>query len=492
MTLESVIGLEIHVQLKTRSKMFCSCDNAGEFAPPNTTICPICVGHPGTLPVPNRTAIEWSVKAAKAIGCRINAVSKFDRKHYFYPDLPKGYQISQYDQPIGVEGALEVDVNGEPIRVRIERLHLEEDAAKNFHRDGSTLVDFNRCGTPLMEIVTKPDIRSPQAAKIFLQELRRIMRHIGVSDADMEKGHLRCDANISLRPAGEEKLYTKTEVKNINSFRSVERALVFEIARQTKLWEEGTPVDQLSTRGWNDARGTTEEQRVKEEAADYRYFPDPDLPPMNLAGIEQDVRLPELPQAIRKRFHTEYALAAEDAFVLTESRALISFTEAVFTELYAWLNSIPSPFEGEGKGEGAIGKLTGAWLTNKLFGKMDEKNIALEDLKITPEDFAEFITLVATEKVGSANAQKLLELMLDTGADPSHLMEDHRLGQVRDAAMIEAAVTRIVDNHPEEVAKYRSGKTAIFQFLVGMCMKETEGKADPRMVEEILKNKLST
>ncbi len=488
--LESVIGLEIHVQLKTKSKMFCACSNAGEFAPPNTTICPICVGHPGTLPVPNRTAIEWSVKAAKAIGCRINAVSKFDRKHYFYPDLPKGYQISQYDQPIGVEGALEVEVNGEPIRVRIERLHLEEDAAKNFHRDGSTLVDFNRGGTPLMEIVTKPDIRTPLQAKTFLQELRRIIRHIGVSDADMEKGHLRCDANISLRPVGEEKLYTKTEVKNINSFRSVERALVFEIARQTKLWEEGTPVDKLSTRGWNDNRGTTEEQRVKEEAADYRYFPDPDLPPMNLAEIEKEVRLPELPQAIRARFQTEYALAAEDAFVLTESREWISFTEAMFSELAAWLRSLPS--EEKIPDHATLGKLTGGWLTNKLLGKMGEKNISLDELKITPENFAEFVTLIVTEKVGSANAQKLLELMLDTGADPSHLMEDHRLGQVRDTALIEDAVGRVIDNHPEEVAKYRSGKTAVFQFLVGMCMKETEGKADPKMVEELLKNKLSS
>src|SRR3989338_3163751 len=251
MQLETIIGLEIHVQQKTKSKMFCACDNAGECAPPNTTICPICVGHPGTLPVPNRTAIEWSVKAAKAINCRINPVSKFDRKHYFYPDLPKGYQISQYDQPIGVEGALEIDVEGVPMRVRIERLHLEEDAAKNFHKDGSTLVDFNRGGTPLMEIVTRPDMRTSAQAKIFLQELRRIMRHIGVSDADMERGNLRCDANISMRPVGDDALYPKTEIKNINSFRSVERALQFEIERQTKLWEIGTPVDRLSTRFHN-------------------------------------------------------------------------------------------------------------------------------------------------------------------------------------------------------------------------------------------------
>lgn len=490
MTLESVIGLEIHVQLKTKSKMFCACDNAGEFAPPNTTICPICVGHPGTLPVPNRTAIEWSVKAAKAIGCRINPISKFDRKHYFYPDLPKGYQISQYDQPIGVDGALEIDVNGEPMRVRFERLHLEEDAAKNFHRDGVTLVDFNRCGTPLMEMVTKPDLRTPAQAKTFLQELRRIMRAIGVSDADMEKGHLRCDANISMRPIGEEKLYPKTEVKNINSFRSVERALQFEIERQSKLWEEGTPVDYLSTRGWNDARGSTEEQRVKEEAADYRYFPDPDLPPMSLRGIEAAVTLPELPQATRARFVREYALSPEDAFTLTESREWISFTEALFTELYAWFQSLPA--EERKLDRTALGKLTGGWLTSKLLGKMGERGIALSDLKITPENFAELITLVATEKVSSTGAQKLLDLMLDSGADPSHLMEEHGLGQMRDTTMIEAAVTRVIDGNPDAVARYRTGKTEVIKFLIGMVMKETEGKADPKMVEEILKTKLSS
>ena len=489
MQLETIIGLEIHVQQKTKSKMFCACDNAGEFAPPNTTICPICVGHPGTLPVPNRTAIEWSVKAAKAIGCRINPVSKFDRKHYFYPDLPKGYQISQYDQPIGIDGALEIIVNGQATRIRIERLHLEEDAAKNFHKDGATLVDYNRSGTPLMEIVTRPDMRTPEEAKTFLQELRRIMRHIGVSDADMEKGHLRCDANISMRPVNDEKLYPKTEIKNINSFRSVERAIIYEIARQTKLWEIGTPVDRLSTRGWNDDRGTTEEQRVKEEAADYRYFPDPDLPPMNLAEIERNVSLPELPQAARARFEQEYGLSSADAFVLTESREWISFTESVFMELDSWMRSLP---EGERvPDQKTLGKLTGGWLTSKLGGKMSERGIELSDLNITPENFAELMTLVAGEKVGSTGAQKLLDLMLETSADPSHLMEEHGLGQVRDTAMIEAAVARVIENNPDEVAKYKNGKEVVLKFLIGMVMKETEGKADPRIAEELLKNKMS-
>jgi len=488
MKLETIIGLEIHVQLKTKSKMFCACSNAGEFAPPNTTICPICVGHPGTLPVANKTAIEWSVKASKAIGCRINPVSKFDRKHYFYPDLPKGYQISQFDQPIGEDGAVEIEADGKSVRVGIERLHLEEDAAKNFHKNGNTLVDYNRGGTPLMEIVTKPDIETPTQAKIFLQELRRIMRHLNISNADMEKGQLRCDVNISLRPEGDDKLYPKTEIKNVNSFRAVERALIFEIKRQTQLWEDGTPVDTLSTRGWNDAKQITEEQRWKEEAADYRYFPDPDLPPMNLSEFEKDVRLPELPQAARKRFQKEYSLSAEDAFVLTESRAWSSFTENVFSELAEWLGSLPK--EEKRPDKKTIGKLVGGWLTNKLMGKMGEKTITIEELKITPENFAEFVSLVATEKIGSTNAQKLLELMIDTGADPSHIMEDHGLGQVRDIGMLEEVAQRIVDNHPAEVEKYKSGKESIIKFLVGMGMKETEGKADPKMMEEMLKNKI--
>jgi len=489
MNLETIIGLEIHVQLKTRSKMFCSCSNAGEFAPPNTTICPICVGHPGILPVANHTAIKWSIKAAKAIGCRINPVSKFDRKHYFYPDLAKGYQISQYDQPIGEDGAVEIEVDNKTLRIGIERLHLEEDAAKNFHKNGSTFVDYNRGGTPLMEIVSKPNIPSPAAAKIFLQELRRIMRRLEVSDADMEKGHLRCDANISLRPESDEKLYPKTEIKNLNSFRMVERALIYEIERQTKLWNAGTPVDSLATRGWNDVKQITEEQRWKEEAADYRYFPDPDLPPMNLAGIEKEVRLPELPQAARKRLQKEYALPAEDAFVLSESKAWISFTENVFSELTEWLGSLPK--KEKQPGQKILGKLVGGWLTNKLIRKMGEKGVTIEELKITPENFAEFISLIATEKIGSTNAQKLLELMINTGTDPSRLMEDRGLGQVRDTSILEEIVQRVIDNHPQEVAKYKEGKEAVIKFLVGMGMRETEGKADPRMIEEILKKKIS-
>lgn len=426
--------------------------------------------------------------AAKAIGCRINPVSKFDRKHYFYPDLPKGYQISQYDEPIGEDGALEIEVDGETLRVGIERLHLEEDAAKNTHKNGHTLVDYNRGGTPLMEIVTHPDIKSAAAAKKYLQELRRIMRHLEVSDADMEKGHLRCDANISLRPKGESKLYPKTEIKNLNSFRSVERAITYEIERQTKLWEEGKPVDFLSTRGWDDAKGVTTEQRWKEEAADYRYFPDPDLPPMNLAEIDKQTHLPELPAQARARFQKEYTLSLEDASILTENKERIAYTENVFSELTEWIGSLPKK---EAKpDQKKLGKLTGGWLTNKLFAKLTEKNIGLEDLKITPENFAEFITLIATDKVGSSNAQKLLELMIDSGAEPDHLMTEHGLGQISDSSVIEAAVDNVIAGFPNEVEKYKSGKEALLKFLVGMVMKETEGKADPKVAEAKLKEKL--
>ena len=313
MELETVIGLEIHIQLKTKSKMFCSCNNAGEDLAPNTTVCPVCTGQPGVLPVPNREAIEWAVKTSLALNSKINPLSKFDRKHYFYPDLPKGYQISQYDLPIAEGGWVEIDTidaNDQPItrKINLVRLHAEEDAAKNIHGDdGSTYVDYNRGGTPLVEIVTQPDLKTPAEAKTFLQELQQIARYLDISHAEMEKGHLRCDVNISLRPKGENKFYAKTEIKNLNSFRMVERALEYEIQRQTKLWAEGNPPTKLATRGWDDATQTTIEQRVKEEAADYRYFPEPDIPPFKLEAVAEKMRalVPEMPATRRRRFVDE-------------------------------------------------------------------------------------------------------------------------------------------------------------------------------------------
>ncbi len=370
-----IIGLEIHVQLKTKSKMFCACDNSGEDKSPNTTICPVCMGHPGVLPVPNKRAIEYAVLAALSLNCGILDFSKFDRKNYFYPDLPKGYQISQFDKPIGRQGYLEISPTpslplekGEgkggsssalisalnqrqsaSTKIRLARVHLEEDAAKLLHM-ASTYIDFNRSGTPLLEIVTEPDIRSPQEAKIFLQELRLIMRYLGITSADMEKGHLRVDANISLSPLGPISpigpigpINPKTEIKNLNSFKAVERALEYEIIRQTKLFEKGKPPKYQSTRGWNETKGITEEQRIKEESHDYRYFPEPDTPPLNLIEFREMLKnkIPELPAAKRQRFQDEYGFNASDAKILTDDLHLANYTEKVISELYEWVKSQP-------------------------------------------------------------------------------------------------------------------------------------------------------
>ncbi len=426
MSLQPVIGLEIHLQLKTRSKMFCGCDNHGEEAPPNTTICPICLGHPGTLPVLNDQALHWGVLMGLALGSEIPSFSKFDRKNYFYPDLPKNYQISQYDLPIAVGGLVELEIPDTRaprplIKIRLTRAHLEEDAAKLLHaKDGSaSFVDFNRAGTPLLEIVTEPDFRAPLEAKLFLQELRRIARYLDVSDAEMEKGQMRCDANISLIEIDEqglpltEKLNPKTEIKNVNSFRAVERALVYEIKRQTDLWRVNSPPAGSSTRGWNDERGVTEEQRQKEAAHDYRYFPEPDLPPLDLVEIASKLKnqLPELPRRRRGRFIEEYGLSPNDARILTDEPEWANFTEAVFSELQAWLISSDEIEGGDAEipltVKNKMAKLVGGWITSKLMGEMAARTIDIRRLKITPEDFAEFITLIYQSKINSALAREI-------------------------------------------------------------------------------------
>src|SRR3989339_1207484 len=384
MMYEAVIGLEIHVQLKTKTKMFCGCPTHDSAVAPNEHVCPLCLGIPGVLPVTNEQAVRYGVLMGLALNCEIAEHSKFDRKNYFYPDLPKGYQISQFDLPIAINGFVEIDVPGglrETARIGITRAHLEEDAAKNLHAEnGKTYVDFNRGGTPLIEIVTEPDFKSPLEAKLFLQELLLIARYLGVSDADMEKGHLRCDANISLRPVDDEGvplksvLYPKTEIKNINSFRHVERALEHEIQRQTKLWEAGTPPMVSTTRGWNDAKQITEEQRTKEGAADYRYFPEPDIPALELKELADQMRslLPELPAKRRIRLMQEYALKPSDARQICEDPVLANFTEQVFSELSAWLESIPKMEDGEGnlvgKEQARLAKLVSGWLLSKLGG----------------------------------------------------------------------------------------------------------------------------
>ncbi len=496
---EVVIGLEIHVQLKTASKMFCSCANVGGEAQPNTAVCPVCMGHPGTLPVINLAAVKQGIRLALALGCNSSPETRFDRKNYFYPDLPKGYQISQFDRPLALGGVVHMHVGGTLKAYRLERLHLEEDAGKNMHVGSNSLVDFNRAGVPLAEIVTKPDFRSPEEAKAFLQELRLIARYCGVSDADMEKGQLRCDANISLRPVGDAKLYPKTEVKNLNSFRSVERALQYEIKRQTALWEQDAAPTKGETRGWNDTKGETVAQRGKEGSDDYRYFPEPDLPPLSITQEEITTlkdSLPELPEEKRKRFVEEYELHYAEASVFVAQKDAADYFEAVVTELKGWL------YDTGGEGNGTkeeiwltnrkrLTKLAFSWITSELFKhiKTDEKDFS--EVAITPENMAEFIVLVYEAKVNSSAAQTILERMYHTGKDPHEIAEDEDLFQSSDEGDLGIFIDQAITENPKQVEEYRGGKEPVLQFLVGKVMKLSGGKANPGVVAKILKEKLS-
>lgn len=506
MNYQPVIGLEIHVQLKTKSKMFCRCAAHDAAVAPNTNVCPVCMGHPGSLPVPNEEAIRFAILTGLALGGAIAAKSKFDRKNYFYPDLPKGYQISQFDLPIATGGFFEFAVPGgvrDRARIGITRVHLEEDAAKSFHHaEGNTYVDFNRGGVPLVEIVTEPDFATPQEAKIFLQELRLIARYLRISDADMEKGHLRCDANISLRAIGEDgsvvgaSLNPKTEIKNLNSFKAVERALEHEIQRQTKLWNEGAPPDISSTRGWNDAKQITEAQRTKESSEDYRYFPEPDIPPLDLAPLVDGLRreLPELPATRRERFRDEYRLNAEDARQLCEDLDLGDYAEQVFSELHAWLDALPELDGAEDAvweaHRAKLAKLVSGWLVSKLGGLMNERGIAVRTLKISPENFAEFVTLLVMGRLSTANGLTVLTEMLESGKDPSQIMEDKQLGLITDESFLADVVDRVLAGNPAEVERYRAGELQLLKLFIGLIMKETEGKADPKMANNILRVKL--
>ncbi len=482
MKLTPVIGLEIHVQLKTKSKMFCTCDNAGENQPANTTICPVCLAHPGTLPVPNRAAIELGVKAALALNLQINLHSKFDRKNYFYPDLPKGYQISQYDEPLAQNGYLDIQVGDEARRVGLERLHLEEDTAKLLHVAGKSLVDFNRAGTPLAEIVTKPEIKSPTEAKVFLQELRLIMRTLGVSDADMEKGHLRCDANISLRPEGDNKFYPKTEIKNLNSFRSVEKALHYEIERQTKLWAEGGAPQITSTRGFDDKKGITVLQRTKEAIHDYRYFPEPDIPPLEITSEQIEewrASLPELPSVKRLRLVNDFGLSPKEAELLLDDESLGCLVGKVSAELAPEL-------EGDVK---AASKLTFNWLANKLTAILREKNLSLEQVDFDTKKLVSFLLLIARRQVNSTNGQVLLRKMIETGKEPLQIIADDDLGQ-NETGDLETVVSDVIVQFPDQVAQFKAGKEPVIKFLLGAVIKATRGKADPISAEEVLRKML--
>lgn len=492
MQLEPVIGLEIHVQLTTKSKMFCSCANIFGDVVPNTAICPICLGYPGTLPVPNKQAIEWIQLAGAALNCELAKESRFDRKSYFYPDLPKGYQISQFDKPFCGKGKLTVLVDGQEVTIGITRIHLEEDAAKNTHPTGAdySLVDYNRAGTPLMEIVTEPDIKNPGQAKAFLQELQRIMRALGISDADMEKGQMRADANISLHPVGETKLYPKTEIKNVNSFKFVERALQYEIERQTKLWEKGeTP--QHATRGWDSTTGKTLPQRTKEEASDYRYFPEPDIPPFTFSDEQLTATknaVPELPGDKAKRLVRQTGIPIEQAQLLIESYSLSAFYEEAVSELQDIEVAEVAVSKEELPG---LVKLLANLALRDLRGLMQQKNLAYpETLKISPEDFAELVVIVHEGKINSGAVGQVLQEMQATGGDPHPIIKKLGLEQVNEAGDLERYADEVISEQPQVVAKIKEGKEAAIQFLMGQVMAKSGGRANPKTIIEILRKKI--
>ena len=475
---EPVIGLEVHAQLLTRSKMFCGCraDYAG--LPPNTNTCPTCLGLPGALPVANAEAIRQTVRTGCALQSRIPLHSKFDRKNYFYPDLPKGYQISQYDLPLCVGGWLEFEVAGVERAARITRVHLEEDAGKLFHggeihHGGSSLVDLNRAGVPLMEIVGEPDLRTPQEARAYLVALRQLLLYLGVNDGNMEEGSLRCDANISLRPRGDDGLGVRTEVKNLNSFRILQRALEQEVLRQAARLEAQLPLRQ-ETRGWSEAEGTTVAQRSKEAADDYRYFPDPDLPPLTLspAWVETvRAEVPELPRARALRLRQAHGLSHEEARGLTERPREADYFERVV-------------------GAGAPAAVAAAWQLNELAGLCQRTHRSLEASGLTPEQLARLLVLVDCREVSGATAKELLAEAFGSGADPAELVEARGLRQVSDEAALTVHVEAAIEAQPKAAQDYRAGNDRALAALVGQVMGATRGRGDARVVSRLLRERL--
>ena len=482
------IGLEIHAELKTQTKMFCASLNNPEEKEPNRNVCPICMGHPGTLPVPNIEAIKKVIQAGRALNCKIAEFSKFDRKSYFYPDLPKGYQISQYDQPFCEGGYLEIQ-GGK--KIRITRIHLEEDAGRLVHPKGAdySLVDFNRAGVPLMELVTEPDMHEAEEAQSFAEELQLILRYLGASDANMEKGQMRVELNISLAPEGSKILGTKVEVKNLNSFNVVGRVAAYEIKRQSEILDGGKKVVQ-ETRGWDESGQKTFSQRIKEEAHEYRYFPEPDIPPIKVSSINYQVlNIPELPQQKRKRFIEEYGIDPKLTEIFIREPKVADYYEAVVSELLSWEKAVGHGDEKKEVRQKLI-TLAANYLTTDLRRLLGESNATIVDCKISPENFAEFVDLIHIEKLSSRGAKDLLPEMVRTGGDPHQLMLDKSLGQVSDEGDLEKIITKVIESNPGEVSAYASGKEAVLQFLVGQVMKETKGAANPQVAAEMLKKKI--
>ncbi len=464
---QPTIGLEIHVELKTKTKMFCDCLNDPLENRANKNICPVCTGQPGILPVINEKAIESVIKTGLALNCKIADKTWFERKNYFYPDLPKGYQISQYEAPICERGKLG--------NVGITRIHLEEDAGKLVHKGDISLVDFNRAGVPLMELVTEPDITSAEQARKFGQELQMILRYLGVSDADMEKGQMRVEANISLNKG------TKVEIKNLNSFKAVERAIAYETKRQEEILESGEEVIH-ETRGWNEIKQKTFSQRTKETSEDYRYFPEPDLPPLEISKKDVEklkAEIPELPQARRERFKKEYGITSDSIGTLTAYKYLGDFFEATISELKAWLKTKKIKIDVD-----KLIKLTANYIITE-FPKYTGKEI-----KFNPENFAELIYLTFIEKISSSGAQEVLREMFKTGTDPSQIIEKKGLKQMSKEKDLEKIIEKVIKNNPQPVEDYKKGKESALQFLIGQAMKESKGKVNPKVASKLLKKKL--
>ena len=483
---EPVIGLEVHVQLLTKSKIFCGCSTRfGD--PPNTNVCPVCLGLPGTLPVLNKKAVEMAVRAALALHCTVHEHARFARKNYFYPDLPKGYQISMYELPLATGGWLELDVDGSRKRVGITRLHLEDDAAKALHelppgvaplKRGEpewTYVDFNRGGTPLIEIVSEPDIRTPEEAYAYLTTLKQVMLFTETSDCNMEEGSLRCDANVSVRPRGSAQFGTKVEVKNLNSFRYLQHALEFEIERHVAALESGGKLEQ-ETRLWNQAAGRTESMRTKERAHDYRYFPEPDLLPVHVSAEWREAiraTMPELPEAKRARFVEQYGITAYDAGVLTATRALADYFENVVRS-------------------GAPAKLAANWIITELLGRLNEMGKGISESPVSPERLAKIISLMANQTITTSGAKATLTISTNTGRDPEEIVATEGLRQISDTSTIERAVREVIEKNRENVAKYRAGNEGVFNFFVGQVMRATRGQANPQIVNEVLQRLLAS
>jgi len=477
---EPVIGLEVHVQLLTRTKIFCGCSTRfGD--PPNTNVCPVCLGLPGTLPVLNKRAVEMAMRASLALNCTVHDHSRFARKNYFYPDLPKGYQISQYELPLATGGWLEVEVAGLPAgagakkRVGITRLHLEEDAAKNLHEGFSqsatkAYIDYNRCGTPLSEIVSEPDMRTPEEAYAYLTTLRQILLYTGVSDVNMEEGSLRCDANVSVRPRGSREFGTKVEVKNLNSFRFLQKAIEYERNRQIEVLESSGRIAQ-ETRLWNQAEGHTVSMRSKEKAHDYRYFPEPDLLPVHISSAwREEVRrtIPELPEARRTRFANSYGITPYDAEVLTNTQALADYFESVVKA-------------------GAPGKAAANWMQTELLRLLKDLGKEVSDSPISPARFAELVSMVESDKITAASGKKVLSEMLETGKPAHIIVEVNGLMQMQDQAQIDLIANEVVTKNPDKFKEYRFGKEGLLQFLVGQGMKNSRGRANAQVLNQKLK-----